>query len=429
MIDDFKRPDERKPVRLDSLHGELPPPQSGGMPRIVAPAPDEPVFQPPEQARPQPEHFFLPPLSDLPEIPAHVSKPKRRFWPPRRPDLTKKQWIIVGAVLILVVGAGTGFALTRSKPEPVAVKKTPVKVVPPPPPILSPLTGLVVTKEQQARPVTGVMIENSTNARPQSGMDQAGVIFEAIAEYGITRFLCLYQDNNPANVGPVRSARPYYLDFAMTFDAGYAHVGGSPDALQRIKEIGVRDLDQFFNSAAYRRDSKRFAPHNVYSSLDQLLGLSASKGWTSSTFTPLARKAKEEPSAAPTAKTIDLAISSGPYNVRYDYDPAKNAYMRSMGGAIHTDNETGAQLSPKVVVALAMPYSLMADGYHSQYQTTGTGNMIVFQDGVAIPGTWNKADLKSQFVFKDAAGTEVKLNPGQTWFTLLGDISKATFAP
>lgn len=428
MIDDFKKVGERKPAKLDSFRDELPRPQPDNTSVRELPVTLEPAFQPPEQVKPAPEHLFLPPLSDLPEIEAHASKPKRRFWPPHKPDLTRKQWVIMGAVLVLLAGSVSAFAMTREEPKPVAVKKVPVKVVPPPP-ILSPLTGLVVTKEQQARPVTGVMIENSPDARPQSGIDQSGVVFEAIAEAGITRFLALYQDNNPAVVGPVRSARPYYLDFAMTFDAGYAHVGGSPDALQRIKEIGVKDLDQFFNSAAYRRDSKRFAPHNVYTSLDQLLQLSATKGWTSSSFTPLSRKDKESPSAAPTAKSIDFAISSGQYNVHYDYDPAKNIYMRSEGGAVHVDNETKAQLSPKVVVALAMPYSLMADGYHSQYQTTGTGNMIIFQDGVAIPGTWSKPGIKDQFVFKDAAGAEVKLNPGQTWFTLVNDISKATYAP
>jgi hypothetical protein len=463
MIDDFKRPDERKPARIDGFHGDFPRPNKYEDAVIQHAEPGAPAFRTPEAASHQNnlshpsdpadlnhkdssktgmpadhqnDHLFLPPLEHHQEIAEHASQPKKpkgrwSFWPPRKPDLTKKQWVIAAAAAVFLIGGGAAFALTREQPQPV-VKQAPVKKVIPPPapkPILSPLTGLVVTKEQQARPVTGVMIENSPDSRPQSGLDQSGVVFEAIAEYGVTRFLALYQENNPAVVGPVRSARPYYLDFAMTFDAGYAHVGGSPDALQRIKEIGVKDLDQFFNSTAYRRESSRFAPHNVYTSMDQLLSLSTSKGWTSSTFTPFARKTKEEPSKAPTAKTIDFAISGAQYNVHYDYDPAKNSYNRSQGGAVHIDNQTQAQLSPKVVVALAMPYSLMADGYHSQYQTTGTGSMIIFQDGIAIPGTWTKADTKSQFVFKDAAGAEIKLNPGQTWVTLLGDIAKATHAP
>lgn len=441
MIDDFKRPGdtkfERKPARMDSFRDELPRPdtQTGADQDTNDTPAAEPEFQPPEHfsqskdTNGHTEHLFLPPLEHVPEIAEHATKPKWRFWPPRKPNLTKKQWIIVGAALLLLIGGGAAFALTRDKPQPVVVKKAPVKVVPPPPPILSPLTGLVVTQEQKDRPVTGVMIENSPNSRPQSGLNEAGVVFEAIAEAGITRFLCLFQDSVPGNVGPVRSARPYYLDWAMAFDATYAHVGGSPDALQRIKEIGVKDLDQFFNSSAYRRDSKRFAPHNVYTDIVQLIGVGQSKGYTSSTFTPLLRKAKEEPSKTPNVNRIDIAISSGTYNVHYDYDPAKNVYMRSMGGAVHADAESGAQISPKVVVALAMPYSIMADGLHSQYQTTGSGQMIVFQDGVGSIGTWSKAAPKDQFVFKDSAGGDLKLNPGQTWFTVVSDLSRVTYAP
>jgi hypothetical protein len=273
------------------------------------------------------------------------------------------------------------------------------------------------------------MIENSPDARPQSGLDQAGVVYEAIAEAGITRFLALFQESSPAVLGPVRSSRPYYLDWAMAFDASYAHVGGSPDALQRIKDIGVKDLDQFYNPGPYHRISSRFAPHNMYTSLAGLRDLSNSKGYTKSTFTPFPRKEKEEPSKSPTAKSINFGVSGADYNVHYDYDPASNTYKRSEGGEVHVDNETKAQLSPKVVIALAMPYSLMADGYHSDYQTTGSGNMLVFQDGNVYPGTWSKAGPKDQFVFTGQDNKPLALNPGQTWISVLSDISKATYQP
>lgn len=437
MIDDFKKPPERQPARIDAFRDELPPPISSRPPEPgAAPRPpvlqEEPQFHPPEEASQQPASHFLPPLEQIPEIEAHSSVPeKKRFFHFRKPDLTRKQWIILSTALtVLLLGGISAYAFTREEPAPV-VKKAPVKVAPKPAPapILSPLTGLPVTLEQQIRPVTGVMIENSNNARPQSGLDQAGVVFEAIAEYGVTRFLALYQETNPTVVGPVRSARPYYLDWTMAFDANYAHVGGSPDALARIKEIGVRDLDQFFNSGAYRRVSHRFAPHNVYTTIDSLVEVGNSKGYTKSTYTPLVRKQKEAPSQTPAARSIDFAISGPNFNVRYDYDPASNSYKRSMAGAAHTDAETNAQLAPKVVVALGMPYSLMADGYHSQYATVGSGNMLLFQDGLVTAGTWSKAGPKDQFLFKDGAGADMKLNPGQTWITVLGDITQATYAP
>ncbi len=367
-------------------------------------------------------------------LPEHSITPQKKSWAGMlgffRKKPSKKQAIIMSVAVVVLV-SGTTWAVVFNKADAPAPKPLPAKVAPKPKPkpILSPLTGLPVTVEQQARPVTGVMIENSADARPQSGLKDAGVIFEAIAEYGVTRFMALFQESNPANVGPVRSARPYFLDWAMAFDANYAHVGGSPDALQRIKDIGVRDLDQFFNSSAYWRVTTRFAPHNMYTSIDKLVETGNNKGYTKSTFAPLIRKEKEQPAKIPTAKSIDFGISGAFYNSHYDYDAATNAYKRTMGGSPHTDNESGAQLTPKVVVALAMPYSLMDDGYHSMYETTGTGSMLVFQDGVVIPGTWSKADAKSQFVFTDAANAPLKLNPGQTWFTVLSDISKATYAP
>lgn len=351
----------------------------------------------------------------------------------RKPDLSKKQWIILGVSAVVMLSAGSVFGyklIFKSRSAaPVAAKKAPAKVAEKPRPILSPLSGLEVSQEVRDRPVTGVMIENSPEARPQSGLDQASIVFEAIAEAGITRFLALYQDNYPTTLGPVRSSRPYYLDWVMAFDASYAHVGGSPDALQRIKDISVKDLDQFYNAGPYRRITTRFAPHNVYTSLQGLADRAAEKGWTKSSFTPLKRKAKEEPSKKPTARSIDFAISGPTYNVRYDYDPARNAYLRSMGGGPHTDNETKAQLAPKVVVALVIPYSLMADGYHSAYQTIGSGPMFVFQDGVVTQGTWSKGQPNEQFVFTDAAGKDLLLNPGQTWFTVLKDAGNVSYQP
>ena len=101
------------------------------------------------------------------------------------------------------------------------------------------------------------MVENSLAARPQSGLSQAGVVFEALAEGGVTRFMALYQDTTPTNVGPIRSARPYFIEWAMGFDAAYAHVGGSPVALSDIKAWNVQDLNQFYYGGYYHRISSR----------------------------------------------------------------------------------------------------------------------------------------------------------------------------
>jgi hypothetical protein len=130
--------------------------------------------------------------------------------------------------------------------------------------IYSQLTGKEVSEDDSKRPVTAIIIENSPDARPQSGLKNSGVVFEAIAEGGITRFLTLYQEDQPQLIGPVRSLRPYYIDWLAAFDPSVAHVGGSLNALQEIRNGSYKDIDQFSHADTYWRARDRYAPHNVY---------------------------------------------------------------------------------------------------------------------------------------------------------------------
>ncbi|GAC1498374.1 MAG: DUF3048 domain-containing protein [Candidatus Saccharimonadales bacterium] len=344
------------------------------------------------------------------------------LWPPSRKE------ILIGLVVLLLLGA-LGYWLYPDKPKPIAkISHKPIVKVVAPKLVPSSLSGLPVDPSINAKPVTAVMIENSLDARPQSGLSQASVVFEAIAEGGITRFLTLFQDTSPDNIGPIRSARPYYVQWALGFDAAYAHVGGSPEALSDIKNWGVKDLDQFANSGSYHRVSSRAAPHNVYTAVATLNQLEASKGYNTSTFSGFTRKLAA-PSSAPTAKMIDFAISSPLYNVHYDYVAATNSYNRSEGGAAHTDANGSTQISPKVVVGLVMPYGLEADDHHSQYGTIGSGPAYIFQDGLVTVGQWAKTSEKSQFTFTDSAGQPLGLNPGQTWLTALASTTNIKSSP
>ncbi|MDB5164647.1 MAG: hypothetical protein JWL89_273 [Candidatus Saccharibacteria bacterium] len=348
------------------------------------------------------------------------------YWPPKG----RKEWAILTLAILLIAGLGFLAVKHFTQSKLVTEKKiSHAKYVPKITTVPSTLTGLQVDKAVNDRVVTAVMIENSMDARPQSGLGQAGVVFEAIAEGGITRFLAIFQDTAPDNIGPVRSARPYYVQWAQGFDAGYAHVGGSPEALSNIKAWGVRDLDQFANGGSYHRISTREAPHNVYTSIATLNELEKAKGYNSSKYTGFARKLKDTPAKVPTAKAIDIAISSALYNVHYDYQAATNTYNRSEGGAGHIDANTNTAISPKNVVVLAMQYGLEADDHHSQYATIGSGAAKIYQDGTVVDGTWTKADGASQFTFTDAAGKPIKLNPGQTWITAVGSIDKVSSAP
>ena len=346
-------------------------------------------------------------------------------WPP-----SKREYAIMVAVVVVLAGV---LSLTvfhhKAKPKIVAkpvlssAKAVTPKTVP------STLTGLPVDPSINSLPVTAVMVENSTDARPQSGLSQAGVVFEAIAEGGVTRFMALFQDSAPDNIGPIRSARPYYVQWALGFDASYAHVGGSPDALSDIKAWNVKDLNQFYNGSYYHRVSSRPAPHNVYTGIPTLNQLEAKKGFTS-TFKGFARKTAA-PAKTPTASTVNLTLSGALYNVQYNYVAASNSYNRSEGGAPHIDANNNQQIAPKVVIAIVVPLSrgaLDASGaYYSNYNVLGTGPAYIFQDGVEATGTWSKADNATNLSFADANGLPLKLNPGQTWITAITDSGKVSY--
>lgn len=349
-------------------------------------------------------------------------------WPPNKIEV-----ILSCAVLALVAFSVIGFVVLH-KPQTTQTAATVVatnkpKPSPKPTTVASTLSGLEVAPEINQRPVVGVMIENSQTARPQAGLSDAGVVIEAIAEGGITRFLALFQDKQPTNIGPVRSARPYYVQWNEGFRAAYVHVGGSPAALQDIKNWNVQDINQFYNSGVFHRVSDRPSPHNLYSNVADLANLAAQKGFKSE-FTGFERKSAA-PAKQPTVSTINLNISSALYNAQYSYDAASNTYARAEGGAAQVDSNTGKQLAPNVVVAMVVPMTpgekTSQGGSYSDYNPIGTGTAYIFQDGGVIIGNWTKTAITSQITFTDAKGAVVKLNPGQTWITAVTANAKVTY--
>lgn len=445
------------------INDVLPPGQPNRKQKVIQPLPkaektvslydqaklEEPSFRTPEEvaAETQPNHRPTVSVSapySLPNTPRSSNatpiingKPLKKekggrwrlHWPHGR-----KQWIITSAVAVVLLGGGvTAWLLTRSAPAPAptVAKKTVVKKALPPTPIYSNLSGLQITDPAlNTKPVTAVMVENSTDARPQSGLSQAGVVFEAQAEGGITRFMALYQDTAPSNVGPVRSARPYYIQWALGFNAAYAHVGGSADALADITSWGVQDMNQFYNSGSYHRISTRPAPHNVYTGIDTLNQLESAKGYTS-TFTGFTRASTQGVSPQITANSIDFAISGANYNPHYDFDAGTNTYKRSIAGTAQTDANTGQQLAPTTVIAIVVPLSRGAldasNAYYSNYNVLGGGTAYIFQNGGVAVGQWHKAGNTDQLTFTDANGAALPLNRGQTWISAVSATNQVKY--
>lgn len=351
----------------------------------------------------------------------HIKQPRHSITATENKKLSFKQWCVKHLAAILLISLATVitvvfiFALKSVRFETSVTNLEIPRKKPAPVKYYSPLTGMEVTDEAATKQaITGVMIENSPEARPQSGLKDAGVIYEAVAEGGITRFMALYQGKKPDLIGPVRSLRMYYLSWAAPYQASIAHVGGSPNALDEVRNGNYRDIDQFFNAGAYWRATDRYAPHNVYTSGEKLDQLNASKGYSQSTFTGFSR-ADEQPAETPTATSITLNFSSAPYNTSYAYDSTTNSYRRNLAGTPHLDRE-GGQITPKVVVALESTVAIRPNsGGYEDIITTGSGKAYVFQNGIITEGLWHKDSLTSPLKLQDANGQDIQLNRGQTW--------------
>lgn len=298
-----------------------------------------------------------------------------------------------------------------------------------PPPVLSPLTGVEVSSSLAKRPVLGVMIENSPSARPQSGLDKAGVVFEAIAEGGITRFLALYQEDSADQIGPVRSVRPYYVDWTNGFNASLTHVGGSPEGLVKAqRDLGARrNFDEFrYGARLVPRVSFRARPHNAYTTSQRMRAIAKETGHTSSSFTPLARK-EPSPLAKATAKSISVTFSSPVFRVGWTYDKSDNSYLRSNAGIRQYDRESKKPLRADVVVVMKVRYRTVSSAGHQRIVTLGKGQVYIFQDGGVTRGSWRKTNGTSQLTFVDSKGKEIKLNPGRTWFEAIPTDKSVTY--
>ena len=337
--------------------------------------------------------------------------------------------IIIGVVISLsiVAVAAAAFYPHHTKVAAVAAKPTPSpSPTPAPTPITkaSPLTGLPVDPALAARPISGVMIENLyPDARPQSGLSSAGVVYEALAEGGITRFLALFGDGEPASIGPVRSLRPYYIDWALEFGASLSHAGGSSDALNLVGPLGVKDLNALvIGSPTYYRTSDRYAPHNLYTSTALLDAINAKKGYTvAPTFTPSPRKA-DTPDATQPHTTVSINFSSSAYAVQYRYNLKANNYVRYMAGTPHIDRNTGQAITVKNIVIEYMPVTYTPAPHDSEYinmPTVGSGKGVVLRDGDAVPITWSKASHDDRTQLTDGDGKAVPLDNGNTWYEIV----------
>lgn len=324
-----------------------------------------------------------------------------------------------------------------------------------------PLNGEKYSSQQKSwweghRPL-GVMIENHAEARPQSGINEADVTYEAVAEGGITRTLNIFYCQTPAQVGPVRSARTYFLDWVSEYGDHplYAHVGGAntpgpANALGQINDYdwgNYNDLNQFsIGFPTFWRDYDRLGhpaatEHTMYSTTDKLWAYAKTRGLTNvdkdgvswdKGFVPYSFKDDAPSSSRPSAQSIHLEFwsSSSAYFVDWKYNPTDNFYYRVNGGKPHMDRDTNKQLIAKTIVVMFQTERVANDGYdagqHLLYGTKGTGKAIIFMDGKQVKGKWSKDSRTDRTIISDSAGNEVKFDRGKLWFEILPTDGVAT---
>ncbi|GAB4218890.1 MAG: DUF3048 domain-containing protein [Candidatus Microgenomates bacterium] len=317
-----------------------------------------------------------------------------------------------------------------------------------------PINGAYYSKSQKAKWETrrplGAMIENHTEARPQSGLSSADVVFEAVAEGGITRFLAVFYCQDAPYIGPVRSTRIYFIRLLQGFGNYplYAHVGGAntpgpADALGEIRDLGwsgYNDLNQFsIPFPYYWRDFERLPDraneHTVYSSTTKLWqyakdkrkltnvdedGISWDKNYEKWIF-----KDDENIDKRGDVAKIDFGFwdnLASDFSVIWNYDKKNNQYLRVNGGQPHLDKNTGKQLTAKNVIIVFTKESPANDGYeggHILYKIVGSGDSLIFQDGKIIKGTWEKQKEENQIKFYDEKNNEVSLVRGAIWIEIL----------
>lgn len=291
-----------------------------------------------------------------------------------------------------------------------------------PPEVLAfrhPLTGQKVAVQQDRPAVYAVMVENSADAWPQSGVDQAFQVMEAPTEGRIPRLLTFYSaDQTVEKIGPVRSARPYYIDWASAYGALYAHVGGSPDALETLKITDtVFDLNEFFHQYQFWRAHDRFAPHNVYTSTD-LLARGRALRYADALVPEYGLMTfKDDALLADRPELVsDLVVVMGDalYQVTWKYDREQNVYLRFENTDQHL-MQNGNQLTAKTIAVIATDMTTLDAIGRLAIETLGEGQGLLMQDGVITEVTWKKPSATEVMRFYDQQGAEVAVNAGQMW--------------
>ena len=288
--------------------------------------------------------------------------------------------------------------------------------------VINELTGEWIDESlEHQRPIC-IMINNIIDAMPQSGISQADITYEMMVEGGITRYLCVFKDySDIGKLGPVRSARPYYVRTTMMLNGIYTHYGWSNVAHELIFNTGLNNLNGVSGESGivFYRDSSRYEPHNVYTNSDMINAGIDYMGYQRTYFDDYEKtfsfNAEDtDLTSGSTANTVD--VSFGYYTPWFEYDSSSKTYKRFQYDEAQIDDQTGDQLAYKNVVCIFTVYNDIGDGLYDIDWTTG-GDGYYITNGKYVPITWKYENDKVKYY--DQSGSPLKMNPGNSFIEVI----------
>jgi hypothetical protein len=293
----------------------------------------------------------------------------------------------------------------------------------------APLTGLLVPEAATLQHPMAAMIDDHPDARPQAGFNAADVVWQAPAEGGIPRYMMVFQSRLPASLGPIRSARQYFIEWAAELHAMYVHLGGSGQAQATLAARGhgqlVHNADGLrFDGSDMYRVKFRIAPHNVYSDDRHLLAMARAVGAKDGPVTPIWSFVAPLPAEArPVGTTITVSYPTE--TITYRYDTVSNTYRRYIGRSKTQQVDAGDNqpVAPTNVVILRMRFGPLNDGHPEKHRLeaadVGTGEAIISSNGKTVHGTWKKTAANAPTLLFGPDGSPFSLTAGQTFVQVL----------
>lgn len=338
------------------------------------------------------------------------------------------------ALALLTAGCAANAPITEENPPPISAIPEPEPLPEPEPepepvlPYTYPLTGVPAAELLTERPIV-VMVENSPAARPQTGLHEADLVYEVLAEGDITRFIAVYHSRGSEEIGPVRSIRPYMVELGRAVDGILVHAGWSQEAMNLMTKHKLNHLDQVYGDHDYYwRDNSRKAPHNLYTSTELIRkGAAAKKFRTEWSAPALAFTAAEEAmTGTEDAKSVQIPYLAG-YDVGYTYDEESGAYLRVMEGKPHTDKKTDTRLSAANVLIVEAPHRIVDNVGRREVGVFGPGDGYLLQRGKKRDVTWEMKDGLIRAFAAAGDAEPIPFVPGTTWVQIVPDAEKVTF--